>query len=470
MPYTGRVLRVFDELLFALRRSGLVIAPSQAIDAARAVAEIGFDDREILRETLACVVIGSRKERPRFDAAYDDFFSERDPHVRDFWGRLGREGFTEAELSTLRQLLEALAQGSPDGLQALMGGPSDFAHLLATAEIRRSLEPLTSPLQAGFYTQQILEKLGLSRQSQGTWLDRLREGLRDALGDERASALMQAIERELERARATVRLHVEQTIEHRLENERKRSEHPAAIPFAELDEDEAQEVRRALRQLADKLRGQARVRERRARRGRLEPHRTLRKSLRTFGVPLEVARRDRRRDKPRLVVLCDLSDSVRQASRFLLELVCAVQELFDRSRSFVFVGDVGEVTRLFQREQPSVALAQILSGSVVDPREASSYGRAFRTFETRFPDAVDGRTTLVVLGDGRTNHRPHGGEALARIRARSKRLIWLCPEPRSRWGVGDSAMPLYASIASQTFEARCAADLEAAARELVRRV
>ncbi len=463
------MLRLLDELLFALRRNGLVIAPSQAIDCARAVVEIGVHDRELLRETLAWVVVGSRNDRPRFDAAFDDFFAESDPHVRDFWGRLRREGFTDAELSTLKRALEALAQGSPEGLQALVGGPSDFAHLLATAEIRRSLEPLTSPLQAGFYTQRLVEKLGLSRPSLGTWVDRLHESLRDAFGAERASALMQAIERELERARASVRLHVEQTIQQRLDADRERPEHPAAIPFAELDEDDAHMVRQALRQLADKLRGQARVRERRARRGRLEPHRTLRKSLRTFGVPLHVARRDRRRDKPRLVVLCDLSDSVRQASRFFLELVCAVQELFEHSRSFVFVGEVGEVTRHFQREQPSVALAQLLSGSIVDTREASSYGRAFRTFETRFSDAVDGRTTLVVLGDGRTNHRPHGADALARIASRAKRLLWLCPEPRARWGVGDSAMPLYASIASQTFEARCAADLESIARELVRR-
>ena len=458
------MLRLLDGLLFHLRRDGIVIAPSQAIDAARAAAEIGFDDRELLREALACVLVSSRKDRRRFDAAFDAYFSESDAHARDFWGRLRREGFGDEELQALRELLEAMADNG--ALQALLGGPSDFAHLLATAEIRRSLDALTSPLQVGFYTQRLVEKLRLGRQS--SWLARLREGLRGAIGEERAEALMQAIEREVERARSEVRLHVEQTIQRRIEAERERTGHPLTTPFQDLDEDEARRVREALRQLADKLRGQARVRERRSRQGRIEPHRTLRRSLRTFGVPLEVARKHRRRDKPRLVVLCDVSDSVRHASRFLLELVAAVQELFDRSRSFVFVGDVAEVTELFRREQPAIASALAASGSFFDSGGVSSYGRALARFEARFPDAVDGRTTVLVLGDGRTNHRPHGAEVLARIRSRAKRLLWLCPEPKSRWGTGDSAMPLYANIA-QTFEVQSAADLEVAARELVRR-
>lgn len=458
------MLRLLDGLLFALRRDGIVIAPSQAIDAARAAAEIGFDDRELFREAIACVVVTSRRDRARFDAAFDAYFSETDAHVRDFWGRLRGEGFDDAELSALRGLLEAMADNG--ALQALLGEPSDFSHLLATAEVRRHLDALTNPRQTGFHTQRLIERLRLGRQT--SWLQRLRDGLREAVGDERADALMQAIERELERVRSELRLHVEQVVERRIEDGRARSGHALTTPFQDLDEDEARRVRKALRQLADKLRGQARVRERRARLGRIEPRRTVRKSLRTFGVPLDVVRKHRRRDKPRLVVLCDVSDSVRHASRFLLELVGAIQELFDRSRSFVFVGDVAEVTDLFRREEPAIASALALNGSFIDTGAVSSYGRALARFEARFADAVDGRTTVVVLGDGRTNHRPHGAEVLARIRARAKRLLWLCPEPKSRWGIGDSAMPLYASIA-QAFEVQCAADLEAAARELVRR-
>ena len=101
----------------------------------------------------------------------------------------------------------------------------------------------------------------------------------------------------------------------------------------------------------ERLRGAARVRERHARRGRFDPHRTVRKSLATGGIPFRPARRDQRRDRPRLVVLCDVSDSVRTAARFMLEFVYAVQELFERTRSFVFVGELGEVTHLFDEER-----------------------------------------------------------------------------------------------------------------------
>jgi uncharacterized protein with von Willebrand factor type A (vWA) domain len=152
----------------------------------------------------------------------------------------------------------------------------------------------------------------------------------------------------------------------------------------------------------------------------------------------------------------------------MLEFVYAIAELFERTRSFVFVSELGEVTRLFDEEPIAVAIAKAAS-SVVNVTENSSYGRAFRAFEKRYFDAVDRRTTVVVLGDGRTNYQPSGADIVARIRARAKSVLWLCPEPRPSWGVGDSAMPAYAEAVTEVLEAASARDLERAARELVAR-
>jgi uncharacterized protein with von Willebrand factor type A (vWA) domain len=168
-------------------------------------------------------------------------------------------------------------------------------------------------------------------------------------------------------------------------------------------------------------------------------------------------------------LLCDVSDSVRTAARFMLELVYAVQELFDRTRSFVFVSDIGEVTRLFQNEQVDVALAKAYGGAIVDVNDNSSYGRALLAFEERHISAIDRRTTVVVLGDGRTNYRPDGADVLGRIRERAKAVLWLCPEARGAWGMSDSAMLRYAARVDRVLEVRTAADLERAARELVSR-
>lgn len=464
------MLRIVDELLWVLRREGISVAPSQAIDAARALAEVGFDDPAALRETLACVLVSSRNDRARFDRGFDEFFATDEPHARDFWGRLRQQGFTDTELDALRELLEVSSSQAGDTvLRALAGGHGQLDPILAAAEIRRVLEPLTNPLQAGFYANRVFDRLGLSQAP--AVIERICNRLRDALGHERAAALAEALRREIERARSDVRAHIARPFSGRQDLECKDEpfRNVSEIPFVSLTDAEIEEVRRAVRRLAAKLRGAARVRRRRARRGRLDPHRTMRRSLRTAGIPFSPGRRDRRRDKPRLVVLCDISDSVRTAARFMLELVYALQELFEDTRSFVFISDVGEVTKLFQREPVHRALAQAYGGAVIDTGEASSYGRALRDFESRWPDAVDGRTTVLILGDGRTNYRPHGAEVVERIRARARRILWLCPEPRASWGLGDSVMPVYASRIQQVFEVVCAADLERAARKLVSR-
>jgi uncharacterized protein with von Willebrand factor type A (vWA) domain len=239
---------------------------------------------------------------------------------------------------------------------------------------------------------------------------------------------------------------------------------PMATPFARLSEAEIDEVGRAVRLLAERLRGAARVRDRHRSRGRIDPSRTLRKSLATGGIPFVPERRDQRRDRPKLLILCDVSDSVRPASRFMLEFVYAIKELFVRTRSFVFVSEIGEVTQLFESHEVSSAIAR-----AIDTQENSSYGRVLRELEHRYRDAVDRRTTVVILGDGRTNFQPSGAEALGRIRRRARSVLWLCPESRASWGTGDSAMNEYEKHATQVLEVACAHDLERAARELIAR-
>jgi uncharacterized protein with von Willebrand factor type A (vWA) domain len=299
----------------------------------------------------------------------------------------------------------------------------------------------------------------------------LRALLRDALGSDRADALADALAQELERADDKVRAHVRGRYEARVaELERERGERRLeTTPFTALSDAEIEEVRRAVRRFAERLRGGARVRARRALRGRIDPHRTLRRALRTGGVPFAPARKQRRRDRPKLVLLCDVSDSVRAAACFLLEFTYAAQELFERARSFVFVSDLGETTQLFEREPVRVAIARAWGGGVVGAGDNSNYGRVLRSFEDRHLGELDRRTTVVILGDGRTNYHDAAAPVLDRIRERSRALLWLCPEPRGQWSQGDSAMASYAPKCTAVYEVRNAADLEQAARALLTR-
>jgi uncharacterized protein with von Willebrand factor type A (vWA) domain len=131
------------------------------------------------------------------------------------------------------------------------------------------------------------------------------------------------------------------------------------------------------------------------------------------------------------------------------------------------VSDIGETTRLFARHPVGVAIARAWGGGVVRSGDNSNYGRVLRTFEARHLRELDRRTTVVILGDGRSNYLDPAPEVLARIRTRVRALLWLCPEPRGQWSEGDSAMASYAPNCTAVYEVRCAADLERAARAVV---
>lgn len=465
------MLLSIDELLWSLRRDGFAISTAQAIDVARACDLVGFADRATLRDAIGAVVVERAADLGRFRACFDRFFSADGAHVGDLWARLRERGFSDAELSALRDLLEAAAErsgasGDAIALHALSGTAGELDHLLQSAGVARVLAPMASSHQAGFFAQRVMDQLGVPAVASA--LRRIADALREALGDERGGALAQALAAELSQMRRRVREHVELSLR------RREPEEPVVpglrdVPFASLGEGEVDEVRRAVRELSQRLCGAERLRARRARRGKIDPQRTLRHSLRTGGVPFQPARRARRRDKPRLMVLCDVSESVRVASRFMLEFVCAAQDLFDRTRSFVFVSELAETTELFEALPTNVALERIHRGEVVSRAHNSNYGRVLRTFAERHGRDVDRRVTLVILGDGRTNYFADEAEIVRRLRDRAQALLWLCPEGPDAWGTGDSAMLRYAAASTKVLVARTARELEAAAREVVAR-
>ena len=465
------MLLSIDEFLWALRRDGFAVSTAQAIDVTRACALVGFGDRGTLRDAIGAVVVERAADLRRYRACFDRFFSAEGAHVGDLWGRLRERGFSDAELSALRDLLTAAAErsgasGDAIAFQALAGTAGELDRALQAAGIARVLAPMTSSLQVGFFAQRVMDQLGVPAVASA--LRRIRGALEEALGEERGRDLAEALAAELERMRHRVREHVTLSLR------RFEGEEPAAlgrmdVPFASLGEGEMEEVRRAVRALSERLRGAERLRRRRARRGRIDPHRTLRRSLQTGGVPFQPARRARRRDKPRLMILCDVSDSVRVAARFMLEFVCAAQELFDRTRSFVFVSELAETTGLFEALPASSALDRIQRGEVVSRAHNSNYGRALQAFEERYGRDVDRRVTLVILGDGRTNYFADEAEVVRRLRDRARALLWLCPEGPGAWGTGDSAMLRYAAASTKVLVARTARELESAAREVVAR-
>jgi uncharacterized protein with von Willebrand factor type A (vWA) domain len=155
-----------------------------------------------------------------------------------------------------------------------------------------------------------------------------------------------------------------------------------------------------------------------------------------------------------VVVLCDISDSVLNASRFMLQFVYSIQDLYSKVRSFVFVSDIGEVTRLFDENNIQHALETALRGDVIDVYSHSNFGRAFELFHRQHLAVVTPKTTFMIIGDGRNNYNRANDWVLKEIRRKAKQLIWLNPESRATWGYGDSEMDRYAAHCDVVEECR----------------
>jgi uncharacterized protein with von Willebrand factor type A (vWA) domain len=421
------MLDVLHEFLWVLRREGFLISVRQAVDAAKAAGALGFADREALREALACVLSDSPSARARMSRLFDGFF-DQGHRAEDASSALAGKGFDPTEVAAMQGLYDKLAADP-----RLAGLRLVLAHEAALA---------TRPAQSALIAQ--------ARAS----LEVVAARLTEAFGAERSLVLTAALADEIDG--------LEQRVGRGAGGSARADFRHA--PFARLSAPEAEQVGQALSRFAQRLAAAAHVRSRRRRRGRLDVSRTFRGIFRTGTVPLALARRDQRRDRPKLAILCDVSDSARPAARFLLELVHALAGAFAATRSFVFIGELSEVTPLFQKETVEVAIAK--AASVVNVRDAPSCGRALSELELRFSDAVDLRTTVVILGDARSADRGVVGAALARLGGRTHQILWLDTRPLAGSGPRDAAAPGWLHLLVSVLPAACAADLEVAVQRI----
>jgi hypothetical protein len=201
-------------------------------------------------------------------------------------------------------------------------------------------------------------------------------------------------------------------------------------------------------------------------RGRIDSARTMRQSMRYDGVPFRPVSVVRAEDRPRLVILADVSLSVRASTRFTLQPVHGLQRLVRRVGTFAFVDDIVEVTDLFSEHSVEDALGLVLGGDVIDVDANSDYGSALSHFVEQFGGEVNRRTTVLVLGDGRGNGHDPRTEALADLARRARGLIWLTPESRYSWVLAGSDMPLYEPLCSRVEVVPDLTSLDRMARDL----
>ncbi|MFQ5858806.1 MAG: VWA domain-containing protein [Anaerolineae bacterium] len=460
--------QVLTEFVQTLRRAGLRVSSSETLDGLLAADIAGLDDRERMRAALRAAMVKRSRDIPTFDAIFDRFFGLQGGPLplgqpTPGQGGPGDDRFP-IDQSDLERAIQ-LAQGALDELgrqiseltEALLRGdmPEVMAKLAAAMQERRGeasgLEPsdadrltfpLASPLQRGRMTQEILKRLDWSRVV--AEMQALIRALA-AMGEDKLAQILRGRARDVQELFPRwVAGEVSSGFD-RFNPEWRPPIGPALAQkdFSEFTEAEIEAMSRQVDVLAQKLRDDLSRRRQSGGRKRLDVSRTLRRSMRTAGVPMELMFREPRPSRLRLALLCDVSSSVRNASRFMLQLVYSLQQQRGRIRSFVFISDLTEVTDFFERNPLDAAVQMALSEADIPYWAHSNFGRAFRIFLDEYGDAVNSRSTVIVLGDGRSNFHDPQLEALATIRQRARRLIWLNPESRWGWGHGDSIIDLY---------------------------
>ena len=455
-----------EDLAGLLRQNGLRISPAEVADAAQAALLVGMEDRAAFRGALRATLVKRGQDAAVFDRLFELYFTGAKDLIDGLQGSLldalEREKLGEAELEEVARML---AQMSPLA-QALAAGRSDrLARILRQATLAIDFRGLQSPLQRGFYSRRLLQTAGASQAEKELHqiLEMLRQrGLDPAqveLAARRVSKTLEALEEsarriaDREQKGRDPEARGEQSLLHR--------------NLASLTADEVWRMRAVVRRLAEKLKARLSRRRKVRRRGHLSVRRTLRKNLSTGGEPYKLVFRSRRPERPEIVVLCDVSDSVRNVSRLMLQFVYTLQELYARVRSFVFVSDIGEVTHLFKKMDVSTAVDLATAGRVINLAANSNYGHALKLFHGTWLGSITRRTTVIVIGDGRTNYNPPNAWVLGELRRKCRRLIWLCPEEQHSWGFGDSEMPLYARHCHRVESVRSVDDLGRVAAELM---
>ena len=432
------------------RNNGMRVSTAEMLDVVRAAELVGLDDGELLRGALEATLVKRRADADVFDELFGLYFRRRgdwDPNAKEappLVEALRAEGLSDEEIEHLIALLaDEAARLSPLARMGLGLRRPHIEALIRLGGVRLDFSRLQNPMQIGFFTQQLLESLNPS--GARAELEALFARLSRGVGQERAELMARVAAEQMNRVRSSLRRYVADEFERRNVDyaAQMKQQLLAHKPFGAMSEEELMRLREEVTRLARKLKQLAALRPRLGRRGRLDARRTLRRALGAGGVPFRLVHKRRRIEKPRLVVLCDISDSVRHVSRFMLQLAYTLQELFEKVRSFVFVSDLGECTELFKQHEIQRAVDLAYSGGVVNVYANSNFGRAFRMFAARYLDAVTPRTTVIVIGDARNNYNPTEAWALEAIEEKARRVLWLNPEPPSSWSFGDSAMRDY---------------------------
>jgi uncharacterized protein with von Willebrand factor type A (vWA) domain len=411
--------RIITRFVAALRERGVRVSPGESIDAVRALALGGLGGRESVRALLRLTLVKNVNDIPAFEEVFDRFFS--------------RSGQVPPGLDPV-DLLGALIH-IVEGEQL-----KDELH-------RHHKEEGPTLLVDEEITEEELQNLtGLEESdedAEGTEIQVQLDGFRG----KKESAVPSDY---YMKSPPTVAFH--QTWNK-----------STSLPFTPEELADMQEV--VGRMLVRIRKDVQRMKEEESR-GRLHVIKTIQKNYRHGMVPFLLSLRRKRKEKPRLVVFCDVSYSVSHATRFMLLLLHTLQNRVMDVRSFVFNRELAEITEWLRNMPVNCLLETIEKGEIVNLDDNSDFGNVFRVFKEKHLESMRGKPAIIIMGDARNNYNEANEWALEEIREKAGYMLWLTPEERDTWERGDCLMELYGSYCDRVEVVRNVDELSLVVEEL----
>lgn len=479
--------RTLTSFIAALRNAEVRISPAETLDALSAVELAGYQNREFLKNTLSLVLPKTLDEKETFDNTFEQFFAFDDISTKGkskdktddeeqedaAQGQGGGQGLGQGgNAQSKERNSDSKPKNSPSDTEeeerlgggALSEPDSELGQLLmrnervelnmrvAQAALDVKLQEIQVFTQKGLYTRRILEQLGLADLQRE--INSKRKS--DHIPDRRLS---QELKRRQDLFREQVRDYVEkQFLLHAdAQGMKLREELLRKVKLSNVEHRNFRLVQEIVYRMAKKLVAMHSVRKKVTKRGVLNVPRTLRHNMSYDGHIFDLHWKSVKIDRPRVFAICDVSGSVANYARFMLMFLYSLEEVMPKVRSFAFSSDLAEVTELFERNALEDAIAKVLrdfGGGSTD------YGQALIDFRKKCLNEIDNRTTIIILGDARNNYGEARQELLKELYDRCKRLIWLNPEPRNTWNVGDAIMRNYTPYVHQAEECNSLVHLE----------
>ncbi|MBV6400746.1 MAG: hypothetical protein CNIPEHKO_01040 [Anaerolineales bacterium] len=435
------------QLISALRASGVRVSLAESAEAFSAVDIMGIQDREEFRLSLRATLVKDLKDIPVFDKLFPLFFGTGMPPMM---GGNPSDDMTPEEAQMLADALRQYTESLRQRMQRLMSGDQlSRAELEALGQMV-GLNQMDDLRYQNWMAQRMMRALAFPEVREA--LKELMEQLQQmGMSRDRVEQMREMIQQNLQGMREQIEQFAGERIAENM-SERPRGEGVDNLinrPFHALSDADKKVLQNEVKRLAAMLRTRIALRQKRAKSGQLDPKATIRANLKYHGVPMEIKHKDRVR-KPKIVVICDISTSMRFCSELMLSFLFALQGQVRKTHAFAFIDHLESISEDFSGSNADEAIASVLwrmpSGSY-----NTDLGWSLNDFQSEYMDTLNGQTTLIIVGDGRNNYYDPRLDIFSTMSRRAARTIWLNPEPPYLWH-GDSDMPKYAPMCNNVLK------------------